>query len=305
MSVAKTGTSPAQHAKAARSRKTARRPQRTLPFVDAAADEGRYTEAQLELTLQGVIESFCLTHQGFSPDRLVADPDLNRGFVESCKQLGLAGDARTWNFLLFRLRKAGKLSHIPSQQRTLLSWDDCEDYLFASEIALQTMLVDDTAESLDEILCDPYLAQEFDKIAQRFAPGHESLEYRWAALKLRKEAKNARCRGSVLVPPAHFGRKLEIEGLQTHDVPATSGVYIVSDNECELYVGEAMDLQRRLNRQFNGSQKAVWTEISNPLSVQLLSTDTSTAGKLAWQSCLLKNCRVKPRLNYVELCGLA
>jgi site-specific DNA-methyltransferase (adenine-specific) len=40
--------------------------------------------------------------------------------------------------------------------------------------------------SLDDLICDPDIAAEFDKLASELAPGFTSLEYRWAALALRK-----------------------------------------------------------------------------------------------------------------------
>ena len=82
-----------------------------------------------------------------------------------------------------------------------MSWAECDDFLFASEIAFESML-QQSAPSLDEILCDPVLAAEFDELAARFAPGYRPFEYRWGALKLRKQAKVARSRGAVLNIPA-------------------------------------------------------------------------------------------------------
>ncbi|MDP6717823.1 MAG: site-specific DNA-methyltransferase, partial [Pirellulaceae bacterium] len=51
---------------------------------DTQDKERRYAELQLELTLRGVTDAFQLTHDGFSADRLVADPDLNAEFVDAC-----------------------------------------------------------------------------------------------------------------------------------------------------------------------------------------------------------------------------
>ncbi len=197
--------------------------QPTKPLVDERAAEARFDEQQLELTLRGIVEAFRLTHDGFSADRVVADPDLGEAFLAECQGLGLVGDARTWNSLLFRLRKAGKLAHLPTGERTAISWEDCDRFLFASEIALEQMLEDGVAESLDEILCDPALAARFDEIAAGFAPGHTALEYRWAALKIRKQAKLARSRGAVLVPPARLGRELALEALRSRSDSSGAG----------------------------------------------------------------------------------
>ena len=134
-----------------------KKPRKSLSERAKELAEIRYDEVQLEMTLRGVVEAFARTHDGYSADRVVADPEMNREFVGACKGLGLVGDARTWNILLFRLRKAGKLTDIACANRTTIAWEDCDEYIFASEIALQMMLDAGEARSMDDILCDPQL----------------------------------------------------------------------------------------------------------------------------------------------------
>ena len=264
--------------------------------------EQRYDRVQLELTLAGVTEAFTRTHEGFSADRVVADPDLDAAFVATCVKLGLVGDARTWNLLLFRLRKAGELAHIPTARRTDLSWEDCDKYIFASEIAWQSLLNGKSAGSLDEILCDPALAAEFDKLAAQFAPGYTPREYRWAALKLRKEAKYARSRASVLetLRPMgpRFGETWAMDDLKAAGLPAAPGLYVLSATQTDkLYVGETLDLRSRL--MLEPPQIEAWRAVAQSISVQAIPMDCSEAGKLAWQSCFVK--KYKPLLNCFEL----
>lgn len=265
---------------------------------DPTSKEQRYDEIQLELTLHGISEAFRMMHDGYSADRVVADPNLNKEFVDACLRLDLVGDARTWNMLLFRLRKAGHLADVETRQRTSVSWDECDNYMFASEIAWQSLLNDGSAKSLDEILCDPELASEFDKIANQFAPGYEPLEYRWAALKLRKEAKFARSRSALLTPPTRFSEKLPIDLLNAQDLPSGPGLYILSENRNrKLYVGETLDLRSRLS--MRPGQLEAWLTCAESIEVQTLAMDHRTAGKLAWQSCMVK--KHEPRLNSFEL----
>lgn len=173
--------------------------------------------------------------------------------------------------------------------------------MFASEIAWQSMLDEKSAKSLDEILCDPGLAARFDKVAGRFAPGHKPLEYRWAALKLRKEAKYARSRAKVLTPP-RLGPVVPIDELAARSLPDVAGLYVLSEdskNTANLYVGETLNLRSRLK--LNRRRVKAWCEFSPSRSifVQMLPMDCSTAGKLAWQSRLVKE--LDPRLNCFEL----
>lgn len=268
----------------------------------AKQGEERYDRVQLELTLAGVTEAFVRTHEGFSADRVVADPDLDEAFIAACSKLGLVGDARTWNLLLFRLRKSGKLAHIPTARRTDLSWEDCDKYIFGSEIAWQSLLNARKAKSLDEILCDPALAAEFDKLAARFAPGYTSRDYRWAALKLRKEAKYARSRASVLetLRPMNprFGESLSIDDLKSAKFPTGPGLYVLSrTQDAKLYVGETLNLRTRLT--MRRPQIEAWQAFADTIGVRALPMDCSQAGKLAWQSCFVK--KYKPLLNCFEL----
>ncbi len=265
-----------------------------------ATDDPRFDTAQLELTLRGILAAFRETHDGFSADRVVADPALDARFVDRCRQSGLFGGARTWNTLLFRLRKQGRLADFPTRERTDLSWEACDAYLFASEIALQRMLDSPRAESLDGILCDPDLAAEFDAIAGEYAPGYSPFQYRWAALKLRKQAKLARSRGAVLVPPRRLGRELQVEDFDAGGLPDEPGVYLLTGGKSRrLYVGETLNLRGRLEQQFAAERCSAWSALPGRLTLRTFATQAIPAEMLAWQSCLVR--KYKPRLNYREL----
>ncbi|MHB8897294.1 MAG: DNA methyltransferase [Thermoguttaceae bacterium] len=269
------------------------------------AVERRYEEVQLQLTLQGIVEAFRLTHGGFSADRVVADPALNEEFVAACGRLGLVGDPRTWNTLLFRMRKAGKLAGIDTPCRTEIAWEDCDAHLFASEIALQAMLEEGAARSIDEILCDPELAARFDRLAGSLAPGCTPLEYRWAALRLRKEAKKARNRAAALVAPKRFHAPIRLEEFECDRQPETPGIYVLSDSPTSrLYVGETLNLRRRLTLQFGQPQRDQWRNFASSIFIQAKPIAACGSGMLAWQSCLVRKYKRRPRLNYFELASI-
>jgi site-specific DNA-methyltransferase (adenine-specific) len=262
---------------------------------------------QRELTSRGIIAAFQAAHDGYSADRVVIDPDLNAAFLSRCEASGLAGDPRSWNSLLFGLRKSGQLTHIETRRRTSIEWSDCDAYLFASEIALRLMLDDSQAASLDEILCDPELGVEFDAIAARFAPGYSPLQYRWAALKLRKEANNARTRGAQLkFPKARFEReRVPLKTAEENQLPAERGVYLLSDESGErLYAGETLSLRDRLRHHRSNAglkELAKHSHVSmDAIHVQAVPLPSTTASMLAWQSCLLTRSK-GARLNYAEL----
>ncbi|HJN10035.1 MAG TPA: DNA methyltransferase [Pirellulaceae bacterium] len=270
--------------------------------VDSQPDNAEqvYDEIQLELTLRGVLAAFELTHDGYSVDRLVADPEINTRFQAACRRLGVCGGPPTWNQLLFQLRTAGKLAHLPTTQRTSITWESCDPYLFGSEIAMQWMLDRKDVVSLEQILCNPALATEFDEHAKRFAPGYSSLEYRWAAIKLRNAAKRARSRGSVLEAPPRLGKKQSISDLDFDEIPQQSGIYLLSaEGSNRLYVGETLNLRDRLSNQFSKRTRKTWKKLSKSLRIQTYLTCHEPADVLAWQCCLAR--KYKPRLNFHEL----
>lgn len=276
----------------------------TPSWDDEAAQEARQMEKQLELTLVGIAEAFRRAHDGFSVDRLLADPDLNLAFADECRKLGLVGDPQTWNLLLLRLRKQKDgLQTGREILRTGVSWAECDRYLAASEMALQSLLNEDACGSLDDLLCDPVQAAEFDRRAASIAPGFTPFEYRWAALKLRKEAKVARGRGFVLYN-AHrqqlnrqFGAEIPLTELSENSLPNTAGVYLLSGKKKVYYAGETRNLQMRLRPEAATSEDN--SLLPDDVTVRFAERPLTEQGPLAWQSCLVM--RFEPRLNFHEL----
>ncbi len=249
------------------------------------------------MTLCGIVEAFRRTHAGFSADRVVADPEMNVEFTGMCSRLGLPGDVRQWNTLLFRYRKAGKLTGIPTTRRTDISWEDSDEYMFASEIAWQQMIAEVEAVSLDEILCDPSLSLRFHERASSLAPDHSKLEYRWAALRLRKQATIARGRSAELRLPA-LSDMGQSNSVDLSAIQAEPGIYVISKSKNKkLYAGETLNLRERLGLIQDRNEE--WSQFSRRLSVQAIPLDQSGTAKLAWQSCLVK--KFKPQFNYSKL----
>jgi DNA modification methylase len=252
--------------------------------------------------LKGLIEAFRQVNDGYSLDRVIADPDLNATLADECKRQGLPGDIRWWNRNLFRARKAGKLADVPTGRRTEISWEKCDSFLFASEIAWKQLL-DRGFHSLDEILCDPDTAAEFDRLAAALAPNFSSLQYRWGALKLRKESKRARARAGVLATDRFrepFQERISVNARNFSRIPEVAGVYIVSDESAKrpLYAGEALSLRSRIRSQFEGSPLRVWKRWASSLAVRYYTAEAEIPLLLAYQSlCVRKH---KPRFNLPE-----
>jgi site-specific DNA-methyltransferase (adenine-specific) len=205
---------------------------------------------------RGVVDAFKRAAGGYSADRVIADPVLNAAFIDECSKLGLPGRPRDWNLMLFGLRKAGKLTEVGTTKRTQLSWESMDPFEFASEIALRRML-DLGCPSLDYVLSDPVAVARFDDFARSLAPGFSCLQYRWAALRLRKDARLWR-RCSVRVDrPALLKacRKIRLDAHSLPEVRPLPGVYLVAqsrDDAKPVYVGETWNLFHRAERTLRG-----------------------------------------------------
>jgi predicted GIY-YIG superfamily endonuclease len=195
-----------------------------------------------------IVQAFHHASQGFSPDRVVADPDLNCAYLSECYRLGLGSDAAKLNRSLLNLRKRGALRGI-SSRRTVLK--DQPEYRFAAEIAAR-FLERENEITLDQIICDPHHAERFDEIAMTIVPGGRSFEYRWAALNLRKQQ---RLRPEVLARVARPSRVLQfqVRGLSLDGVPRSPGLYLFYSNQATLYIGECENLQNRIRKHLDHS----------------------------------------------------
>lgn len=247
----------------------------------------------------GIKTAFINSYEGFSADRVVADPDLNKAFVDQCEQLGLDGEPKLWNTRLFSIRKRGGLADVPASRTTMMPWKHCDPFLFAVEIAIRQLL-DQGAGSVDEILCDPVRAAAFDQEAQRFAPSVTPFEFRWGALKLRKESRKAILRSESLKLPSKLGRKLKLEDALENPQCDGQGVYLLTtDTGKQLYVGSSLNILGRLRFQFGAEMLATWTSFAPRLTVQTHSVDGSQSDLFGYHSGLAR--RWKPKLNVLEL----
>jgi predicted GIY-YIG superfamily endonuclease len=186
---------------------------------------------------------------GWSPDRVVADPELNRRFLLRCREFNESASDRVLNLRLLNLRKAGGLT--AGERSRATTFANIEDYRFASEIAAR-FLERREQLSLDTIICDPVLAAEFDAIAGQISPGYSPLQYRWAALNLRK-SKRLRpeaLRHLMSLQAVSLGR---LEEIDFDRLPRVQGLYIFYSAAETLYVGEAQNLRRRIEKHLDHS----------------------------------------------------
>ncbi len=238
-----------------------------------------------------LIAAFDATCQGFSPDRVFADPTLNSAFVAEAVRLGLTEPAATLNRNLLNLRKRG---YLPGRKSKRTSFSDEGDYRFAAEMAIR-FLERRNGISLDSIICDPALAAEFDSLSARIAPGYSPLQYRWAALNLRKTSRlkpelMARVSRPVVVATHR------VKGIELGLVPTQQGLYLFFTASQVLYIGEAENLHKRLKKHLDhsdnkGLARWMWEYGTDDVRVeiQLLAPETSTMVRRALETELIRS----------------
>ena len=200
-----------------------------------------------------LIQAFAEVRDGFSADRVVADPQLNKKFLRRCRELGLPGTDYDLNWSLLNARKNGLMSDLPKTKRYTVRQTDEFDY--ASELAVRHIQIARNV-SLDQVICDPDLAQEFDKHAARLAPGYSPLEYRWVALGLRKAGKLPR--GTAAAEPASFAQPSSVQQVKASSLPKAGGLYLFSSASSPIFLSQTDDLRHRIERHM---------EVSNSLGL--------------------------------------
>jgi hypothetical protein len=232
--------------------------------------------------------------RGFSEDRVIADPELNQQFIESCRSLGLTQEPVVLNTALLNLRKRGLRQRTARSRQTRFS--NTEDFRFAAEIAARH-LEQRHHTTLDRVLCDPNLAAQLDSVAEQLAPGHTSLEYRWAALRLRKTSrlKPELVLRVAKIKTADFG---PVEQITVQDLPDKQGVYIFYSTSETLYVGEASNLRKRVAKHLDHSDRKalahwLWTHGVKDLQLEVLALPDSfdTLARLAVERELIMSRR--------------
>ncbi len=247
-----------------------------------------------EKTEKAVIESYKKAGRGYPADYLLCDKDLNKEFIDACLGHGIGGSAAIWNSYLLKLRKAGKLP--PSKKRAAsITSEQMDRFGFASEVAWRLLAID-YQKTLDEILCSPDFAAEFDRLAGEFGPvgkSVSSLEFRLAALSIRKRSHGAR--DSAAEQFSQWMRRnkklkqIEIGGsLEALEI---SGVFILCADDIGFYAGETENMRVRVEEALSNPN---WSGLE-PDSVAFVPNDGNLSTKYALKSALVM--RESPLLN--------
>lgn len=194
-------------------------------------------------------EAFFDVNAGASTDLVVADPDRNCEFVQACWKRGIQASQSELNHWLLGARKAKKIGKIPGVVPHRVPRQIMEAYEFGSEIGarlLQDIVFSEEARwvSLDDILCDPKLGRRFVSLAELISPGFKPVDYRWAALSIRK-AMNRKIAKQVIDDPS-FTSLGTAKSVSVVSVPNQPGFFWIKSGETSFYIGHTSDLREKV-----------------------------------------------------------
>jgi len=132
-----------------------------------------------------IVRAFEEIRKGYPLDRVLADPPHAEKLFKRCRQLDVKGSDYAIAMRLLRLRKSPTKSlrlaklPVPKEKRNFAP------YSFAAEMAASQIKYRYGA-SIDDMLAYPEIGREFDELCEKLHPGMTSLDYRLAALHIRK-----------------------------------------------------------------------------------------------------------------------
>jgi len=255
--------------------------------------------------MAAIAQAYLEVRDGFSIDRVVADPEMNRAFLRRCRELGLTGSGFDLNWMLFNGRKNKYFSDLPKTKNYTASRKD--EFEFSSEIAVrfvqeQVWQREAREISLDKIICDPDLAADFDDVAARLAPGFSPLDYRWVALGVRKASGRYASKAKTVELP-RFDVLGSTRGIKASQIPTEQGMYLFRCEDDSLFVGDTDNLRHRIERHFesggeDGLPDWLYHHGSKGISLGIIPMPdvTPTSRKITELGAVNK---YKPLFNYV------
>lgn len=217
-----------------------------------------------------------------STDLYIADPERNTVFLDLCRRFGIEASDYRLNKTLFNARKNKLLTNLQSERTSI----EYGEFAFASEFAA-TQLRYKAGATIDDILCDPGLAAQFDDIARSVIPGFSSFEYRWAILSIRKAGRHQKLPASFRLPKFTTGFRLLRDPIER--IPDRAGLYLLYERQKLLYTRCAVDLRHGVELHRNKNiLKAINEKLWRPDPENFVVDFAAVAGSIGFLQAIEK-----------------
>jgi site-specific DNA-methyltransferase (adenine-specific) len=224
-----------------------------------------------------IIQAFAETHKGYALDRVLADPDLARRFVEKAHELGVDALPALINRRILRIRKAKELD----VETTVKEKRDLGPFLIPAELAFAKLSYQYDA-SYDDLLADPEIGAAFDALALKFGGAANVVDYRLAALHLRKNVRSRQSKERQELANlgiSDLNKRWRPVGafatISLNDVPAAEGIFALSEPNRYLYLTRYPNMREGVQRfrdqnLLGALANKFWTPSLDSISVQLI-----------------------------------
>ena len=198
-----------------------------------------------------IVKAFEETRGGYSPDNVLVDPVRATDFLKRSRELGVKAPDAAILRRVMRFRKSPPAGIKLTKSTARYPKHNHTPYLYAAELAAKRLSYLRGA-SVDDLLIYPDLGEEFDRMASQLAPGWTAIEYRLAALYVRKvvrvcDEKHLEDFAKLSLPAME--RKLKTLGsladLKEESVPRDMGIFVLTETvetPRDLYIMESPDL---------------------------------------------------------------
>jgi DNA modification methylase len=269
-------------------------PEDPIESAPSTAKGKRRKPALSETAEQAIVAAFQQASRGYPVDYLLCHDELDEDFVAECRKRGLDGSAFIWNRCLLDLMNRRKLPK-STNQPPRISPEQLHRYDFASEVAWRLLSID-YQKTLDDILCSPEFAKEFDRLAKMFGPPDvASIDYRRAALTIRKRTKPARDSAAKKLS-VWMQKKLRPISMDDFRDPKyeIAGAFVLRQDDVSIYAGESGNIRKHVEMLLDNPN---WQGLE-PNSIVCAEMDGDYAEMCARKSALVQqelpalNCRL-------------
>jgi hypothetical protein len=252
-----------------------------------------------------VVQAFEDVRGGLATDAILWDRSLARVFAKRCRQLGLDASDASLNRRLINIRKNIRRYEKHGISITPATKGDTHpsivpQYAHVIEFALVRLRYRYGA-SIDDILLDPNLGEQFEKMALELAPDLSNRDLRLGALYIRKtrhfekkDFASIECLDLEVVEKA-WSRPVSLAAVDPANVPSSPGLLELKEEGRYLYISRNNDIrpaadQMRSGNAFDLVANGFWTPRLDKITLQFVTGATIGDIKLGvWEKRLIRD----------------
>jgi hypothetical protein len=229
-----------------------------------------------------VFKAFEKVRKGYEPDRVLVDPVLSKTYLAECRKHGLTEPAPILNRALQNIRKNKSVYKLTFGDAKRSNGIDITGHVTAAEIGVAQLNYARRA-TVDDILTNPKIGDQFVGICKTIDPSGSAMQFKWAALTLRKQ-RSLDAEKILRLAEADadsIERRMDDVGtlsdLNLSKLPREHGIFAITEHAEQsryLFVGNADDLSQAIKpfdkaKPFLKLAGAFWEPKPDRMSVRL------------------------------------